>query len=51
MKQKLKEASEQVRGILASDISTFEWLANVHEIFNARLLKMDELIHFGNIDE
>lgn len=51
MKQKLKEASEQVRSILASDISTFEWLANVHEIFNARLLKMDELIHFGNIDE
>ena len=35
---------------MSSDISPFEWLANLHQIFNATLMNMDLMINKNNID-
>ena len=35
---------------MTSDNSSFEWLANVHQIFNATLMNMDLMINKYNID-
>ena len=35
---------------IAEQISGFEWMAHVHEIFAVRLMNMDELISWDNID-
>ena len=37
--------------VLASAISSFEWLANLHEIFTNRLMNMEMPIKGGNIDK
>eukprot|EP00986_Skeletonema_menzelii_P020755 scaffold32210_cov114-Skeletonema_menzelii.AAC.1 len=36
--------------VLASAISSFEWIANMHEIFTNRLMNMEMKINGGNID-
>ena len=45
-----KPKSEQSDN-LASKISSFQWLANVHEIFNATLMNTDIMITWYNIDK
>ena len=35
---------------LRSNIASFEWMANVHELFNATLMNMDMLVSWHNID-
>ena len=35
---------------MSSDISSSEWLANVHQIFNATLMNMDLMINKYSID-
>ena len=43
--------SKHEADVLASAISSFEWLANTHEIFTNRLMNMDMRINGGNIDK
>jgi hypothetical protein len=40
----------ELRTALAPEVSGFEWLANVHEIFIARLMNMNAPINWANID-
>ena len=46
----LKKASPEKIASLAPKISSFEWLANVHEMFNATLMNTELLIKSNNID-
>ena len=48
--QSIPEDKVAADGDLAEDISSFEWLANVHEIFIVRLMNMKEVIDAKNID-
>ena len=53
LKKKLQDdqfAGSENWEVLASKISSFEWLANLHEIFNATLMNMDIVIGRWNID-
>ena len=50
LKDILKKKARQNEEHLAAKISSFEWLANVHEIFNATLMNTDILITWENID-
>ena len=50
LKKWMKEKAQHKADALASKLSPFEWLANVHEIFNATLMNTDLLIKYYNID-
>ena len=50
MKALLEKKDEQTIEMLSSTISSFEWLANVHELFNATLMDTALLIKYHNID-
>ena len=49
--QSLLSANPYKYGAFSPDVSSFEWLANVHEIFNATLMNMKLRITSYNIDK
>ena len=49
--QNLLSTNPRKYGDLSPDSSSFEWLANVHEIFNATLMNMELKITSYNIDK
>ena len=48
--QELVKTKNDLVDVLSPKISSFEWMANVHEIYNAILMNTDILIKRYNID-
>ena len=49
--QELVELENHLVDVLSPNISSFEWMANVHEIYNAILVNTEILIKRYNIDK
>ena len=50
LQEVVKSKASPNANVVAPDVSSFEWLANVHEIFNATLMDTDQLITRENIN-
>ena len=49
--QELVKSENHLVDVLSPKISSFEWMANVHDIYNAILMNTDILIKRNNIDK